>query len=422
MLAVGLNSVIGTVLPSTGGWYLRSTVGPGAPDVAPFAYGGPGWTPLGGDWNGDGTASIAAFDPQSAAWYIKNSSAPGAPDVAPFQYGAPGWLPIAGDWDGNGTTTIGAFDPATATWYLKNSNQAGAPDLAFRFGAPGWLPIAGDWDGDGTTTIGVFDPTTATFYLRNSNSGGAPDAGQFAFGAPGWQPVAGDWNGDGRTTIGVVDPGFGTWYLKNVNRAGTPDLAPFNYGGPGWQPVVLSQTVLPPTATASVLFEANRGQTDSYARFLTHGNAGPAYFTPDGVFFSLAIPQTKPATDATSVSDDGLTSDIIVPQRLLFAGRSDAVQVEGEGLLSSKSNYFLGNDPTQWQTDVPNYAQVRYHNLYNGIDGVIRGNNGQLEYTYEVAPGASPSTITMALPDASGLGIDAGGQLIITTPAGLMTL
>src|SRR5262249_953245 len=45
-------------------------------------------------------ASVAAFDPvgqfgqRPATWYVRYSNAPGAPDVAPFVYGGGGWKPV----------------------------------------------------------------------------------------------------------------------------------------------------------------------------------------------------------------------------------------------------------------------------------------------------------------------------------------
>ncbi|MCI0459687.1 MAG: hypothetical protein L0Z62_22275 [Gemmataceae bacterium] len=223
----------------------------------PFAYGAPGWVPLVGDWDGDGIATVGAFDPATATFYLRNSNSRGIPDIAPFQFGAPGWVPVVGDWDGDGITTIGVFDPtgqfgqAPATWFLRNSNGPGAPDLGpFAYGAAGWVPVVGDWDGDGTTTIGAFDPfgqygqPVATWYLRNSNGPGAPDLAPFQYGAAGWIPVVGDWDGDGTTTVGVFDPvgQFGrppaTWFLSNSNIPGAPDVEPFAYGAPGWIPVV----------------------------------------------------------------------------------------------------------------------------------------------------------------------------------------
>jgi hypothetical protein len=241
-------STVGVVDPATMTWYLKNTNQPGAPDVPPFRYGAPGWTPLTGDWDGNGTRTVGVFDPTTAAWYLRNENSPGAPDIAPFRYGMAGWIPVVGDWDGNGTMTIGVVDPATMTWYLKNTNGPGAPDYApLRYGQPGDVPVVGDWDGDGTTTIGVWRPGTATWYLRNSNSPGAPDVSPFAYGQAGDVPVAGDWNADRVTTVGVFRPGSASWYLRNTNTPGAPDIGPFAYGGSNWLPVTGAY------ATASLL-------------------------------------------------------------------------------------------------------------------------------------------------------------------------
>jgi hypothetical protein len=231
------DSTAGMFDQSTATWYLKNSNGAGAPSIAPFQFGGPGWIPLIGDWNGDGTQTIGVFDPNTATWYLRNSNGPGGADIAPFQFGGPGWTPVVGDWNGDGKWTIGVVDPF-GHWYLRNSNGPGGPDIpVFAFGAPGWKPIVGDWNGSGKFGIGMFDPTTGNWYLRNEMSGGAPDAGQFAFGGPGWQPVVGDWTGSGKDTIGVVDPN-GIWYLRNELSPGAPDVPPFAYGSGSWTAVV----------------------------------------------------------------------------------------------------------------------------------------------------------------------------------------
>ncbi len=143
--------------------------------------------------------TVGLFSPGTSTFYLKNSPAGGAADIV-FGFGPPnaGWTPLVGDWDGNGTATAGLFSPATSTFYLKNSHGGGAADLVFGFGPAnaGWTPLVGDWDGNGSATVGLFSPGTSTFYLKNSHAGGAADL-VFGFGPAnaGWKPLAGDWNG-----------------------------------------------------------------------------------------------------------------------------------------------------------------------------------------------------------------------------------
>jgi hypothetical protein len=49
-----------------------------------------------GDWDGDGTTTVDVVDPATMTWYLRNSNTPGAPDVTPFAYGMPAWTPVAG--------------------------------------------------------------------------------------------------------------------------------------------------------------------------------------------------------------------------------------------------------------------------------------------------------------------------------------
>ncbi len=317
----------------------RTPAGVG-PDVAPFAYGAADWIPVAGDWNGDGVATLGAFDPNTATWYLKNSNSPGAPDFKPFQYGAPGWIPVVGDWDGDGVTSIGVFDPATATFYLRNSNSPGAPDAGqFVYGVPGWVPVAGDWDGDGKTTVGAFDPTgqfgqpPATWYLRNSNSPGAPDAGRFTYGAPGWVPVTGDWDGDGQTTVGAFDPTgqFGqlpaTWYLRNSNSAGPADAGMFAYGGAMWRPIpadwdgngVSTVGVFDPTGqfgqAPATWYQRNRLPSAAVTvRFSATGltaTAG-ADFTPVSGMLTFAPGETTKSFSVPVLPDPAREGDLLV--------------------------------------------------------------------------------------------------------------
>jgi len=54
--------------------------------------------------------------------------------------------------------------------------------------------------------------------------------------------------------------------------------------------------------------------------------------------------------------------------------------VTGLDELAGTSNYFIGNNPVKWQTNVPTYAKVKYERIYSGIDLVYYGNQQQLEY------------------------------------------
>jgi hypothetical protein len=154
-----------------------------------------------------GTDTIGAYNPASERFFLRNSNNAGAPDAGNFKFNvtlAPSdEVPVTGDWDGDGTCTIGAYNPASERFFLRNSNSAGAPDAGnFKFNvtlaASDEVPVTGDWNNDGTDTVGAYNPASERFFLRNSNNAGAPDAGNFKFNvtlAPSDEvPVTGDWD------------------------------------------------------------------------------------------------------------------------------------------------------------------------------------------------------------------------------------
>jgi hypothetical protein len=48
------------------------------------------------------------------------------------------------------------------------------------------------------------------------------------------------------------------------------------------------------------------------------------------------------------------------------------------------SNYFVGADSKSWRTHVPHYAQLKIAGIYDGIDLILYGRNGDLEYQQTV--------------------------------------
>jgi len=93
-----------------------------------------------------------------------------------------------------------------------------------------------------------------------------------------------------------------------------------------------------------------------------------------------------------------------------------ALQAEAvpEEVLPSRSNYFYGNDPAHWITNIPSSSRVRYRNVYPGIDVDYYGTDSRLEHDFVVHPGADPRRIRMKFNGADAIGIDAEGNARIS--------
>jgi hypothetical protein len=147
-------------------------------------------------------------------------------------------------------------------------------------------------------------------------------------------------------------------------------------------------------------FEVNQGQAAPQVNYLAHGS---------GYTVSLT------AQDAQISLSQGTTCNTL-DLRLLDANPS--AHVVGQNELITKTNYLLGSDPRQWHTNIANYGEVEYQNVYRGVDALYSGNQGQLETTFVVHPGASPGVIQMQVQGAQGLSLDAQGNLVLHTTGG----
>lgn len=77
-------------------------------------------------------------------------------------------------------------------------------------------------------------------------------------------------------------------------------------------------------------------------------------------------------------------------------------------------NYFVGNDPAKWASEVGLYESLRLEDIYPGIDFVLHGEGTGLKYDFEVEAGADPSQIQLVFEGLEGLSLR-NGDLVMTT-------
>ena len=106
--------------------------------------------------------------------------------------------------------------------------------------------------------------------------------------------------------------------------------------------------------------------------------------------------------------------------RIQLVGANRHARVVGENELQARSNYFIGNDPGQWRTEVRNYTQVKVEEIYRGVDVVYYGSGQQLEYDFNVAPEASYRAIRLRFNGVKRLSIDGSGELALDTTSGVI--
>ena len=197
---------------------------------------------------------------------------------------------------------------------------------------------------------------------------------------------------------------------------------------PQTEPAPVRETTRPdPAGTASLrleshyaelplAFEPNVGQTDPQVRFLTRSRGATVFFTDTETVMVLHAGGKRLADRTRRRNASSQTAQAVVRMKMVGAGKP--LEAIGLEKLPGISNYFIGNDPKQWRTDVPNYARIRYRGIYPGVDLVCYGKARQLEYDLVVMPGADPQRIELAWEGVERLERNRDGDLVLLTGLG----
>jgi hypothetical protein len=138
-------------------------------------------------------------------------------------------------------------------------------------------------------------------------------------------------------------------------------------------------------------FIPNVGQTDPSVRFLADTPELRAGFTANSAVFQL----------------DRLRL------RVRFAGANADAVIEGVERLSAHANYLIGDQPSDWKTNLPVYQKILYRDLYPGIDMSYGGAGHGIKSEFLVAPGADPNQIRLGYS-----GLDDSGATLSIAPNG----
>jgi hypothetical protein len=208
-------------------------------------------------------------------------------------------------------------------------------------------------------------------------------------------------------------------------------------------------------------FIANNGQLDETVKFYAKTFAGSVFVTKDGeIVYSLPKIEespspnphsteltTKPHRGSGIMVDSQQGTECISP--VVWVDQSETQQdnyhaenpkseiknsksvalteefvggkineIKGESQSVTKVNYFTGNDPSQWKTNVSTYDVVDLGEIYSNINVKLKAYGNNVEKLFYVRPGAEPDTIRMKLNGAKALKVNENGELVAETELG----
>lgn len=182
--------------------------------------------------------------------------------------------------------------------------------------------------------------------------------------------------------------------------------------------------IIQKTKKLQMPFIANDGQADDRVRFYTRTFGGTVFVTKDGGIGYLLIKNTRqvetfeadeirnPKTEARNVKP----SNVVYLKEELVGGKTPGIK--GEGVSVTKANYFRGNDPSKWKTNIATYDMVNLGEVYEGIEVKLKAHGNTVEKLFYVKQGAEPNNIRLSLKGNRFLRINKEGELVVKTAHG----
>jgi hypothetical protein len=150
-------------------------------------------------------------------------------------------------------------------------------------------------------------------------------------------------------------------------------------------------------------FEANRGQAPAGVDFVARGQGYSAQLKANRLILGVSRPANNASGEKARSENEVVEIDL--------AGGNGNARSSGEDKMPGYSNYLLGSKSADWITGVEHYAQVRYADVYPGIDLVFHGNQSRLEHDFVIQPGANPAQIGLTFSGVREMKLQRAGDL-----------
>jgi hypothetical protein len=190
------------------------------------------------------------------------------------------------------------------------------------------------------------------------------------------------------------------------------------------------QVVMGNLASQPLCFTENRGQWGEKTLFRAEAGGATFYFCRDEVAYLFTRSTNEIDQDALDSREnipgfpDEMKRPVYKKEAMLikaqFVGANLDAHIIGENQLSYNCNYFYGNEPSKWATNVPNYSSITYKDIYTGIDLRYHGDGKGMKYDFIVNPGADLSQIRIHYEGVDNLSISNAGDLEAQTQFGLV--
>src|SRR5688572_19679704 len=172
----------------------------------------------------------------------------------------------------------------------------------------------------------------------------------------------------------------------------------------------------------SLEFVTNQNQWESAVKYSAALPGGRLFLKQDQWLFSFVDQSQFAGHGKPAAAKPATESDLIRAHAytVTFLKANKQAELKPVNPTPGTRNFFLGNDPEKWASNVKAYEEITYQELYPGIDTRIYENHKKLKYDFLVAPKTDPQVIQMEYAGADKLYIQ-DGNLVIKTSVNTVT-
>lgn len=173
-------------------------------------------------------------------------------------------------------------------------------------------------------------------------------------------------------------------------------------------------------------FVPNKGQVDKGALFYANTSNYTLWVTKEGLTFdaigravkpenSLSADYKRSGEQKKNLAGIRLERDI---SRIIFIGANPNRIVIPVEETDHRVNYFVGDNPSFWRSNIQTSKAILYKEIYKNIDLKIYGSESQIEYDWIVKPGGEVESICFAYQGVERATISPDGALGVQTKFG----
>ncbi len=182
-----------------------------------------------------------------------------------------------------------------------------------------------------------------------------------------------------------------------------------------------SQTI---ASTHKQYFTENKGQWEAPVLYRADMSQGSIFLEKDQLTYLLYHPDDMAAIQHQHAAEEGHAHDHHheTPEflrqhafRMQLVDAKQAEEIIGDCSLTSYRNYFIGNDPSKWAAKVATFKEINYHEIYEGIQWRIYGQEDHIKYDFIIAAHADAQQIKMRYTGVDAIEINELGALEVHT-------